>query len=138
MEPSRFERYLDKLEHARERLALVDAWSGKAEDELHWRLATYKAFQESAEALADLLAMAVVDTGGVPKDDYRNIDLAVERGIIEDRLVDPLAEVTGLRNRLVHEYDTLDDGIALESIVGLSDPMDDTLEEVETWLSTTD
>lgn len=138
MEPARYERYLDKLAHARERLALVDEWSSKAEDELHWRLATYKAFQESAEGLADLMAMAVVDSGGVPKGDARNTDLATEQGIIEDGLVDPLVEIAGLRNRLLREPETLDDGLALEAIARLRDPMKETLQELETWLSTKD
>jgi uncharacterized protein YutE (UPF0331/DUF86 family) len=134
VDPSRVERYLDKLDHARERLGLVQAWTPKARTEAHWRLATYKAFQEAAEAIGDLVAMAVVDSGHPAKDDYRNVDLAVEEDALAPRLADPLAEATGLRNRLVHEYETLDDEIALESVEQLVEPMLEALAEVETWL----
>lgn len=134
MEPSRLERYLDKLDHARERLSFVQAWSPKASGEAHWRLATYKAFQEAAEATSDLFAMAVVDSGKPAKDDYRNLDLAAEKGVIDEDRVDALAEATGLRNRLVHEYETLDEELAIDSIEHLVEPMRSALEEVETWL----
>lgn len=135
VDPERFERYVDKIDHARERLDLVDAWGAKAAGELHWRLATYKAFQEAAEALADILAMAVVDSGRPAKDDYKNISLAADRGIIDDAWLGPLGEATGLRNRLVHEYETLDDSIALTSMGDLIEPMRSALEEVEAWLN---
>lgn len=135
MEPDRFERYVDKIDHARERLGLARDWSRKARGETHWRLATYKAYQEAAEALADLLAMAVVDTGHAAKDDYRNLDLAARESVIEEARVDPLAEATGLRKRLVQEYETMDDELALSSLETLLDPMEEALEEVETWLT---
>lgn len=134
MDPARFERYVDKLDHARDRLALVAAWSPKAREGTHWRLATYKAFQEAAEALADLIAMATVDTGHAAKDDYRNLDLAADEGVIDPDRVEDLAETTGLRNRLVHEYETMDDEIALTSIQELSEPLEGALAEVEGWL----
>lgn len=134
METARAERYLDKIDHARERLENVSEWSPRARQELHWKLATYKAFQESAEAISDLLAMAVVDSGHAAKDDYRNIDQAVSLDVISEQHADILTQATGLRNRLVHEYETLDDEIALVSMEELVGPMRRSLEEVTGWL----
>lgn len=99
------------------------------------RLATYKAFQEAAEACADVAAMLRVDAGEVPKDDRTNFASLAALHVIRSDLVAPLQEATGLRNRLVHEYERLDDGIALASLIRLSASLSAFIEEVEAWLA---
>lgn len=99
------------------------------------RLATYKAFQEAAEACADVAAMMRVDTGDVPKDDRTNFAALGERHVISASLVPMLQEATGLRNRLVHEYEKLDDAIALASVARLAGALTAFIVEVEAWLA---
>ncbi|NMA88325.1 MAG: DUF86 domain-containing protein, partial [Methanoculleus bourgensis] len=54
------------------------------------------------------------------QDDYSNIDYLVERGVIPAGLGRSLKEANGLSNRLVHEYDGMNDYIAYTSIPGLT------------------
>lgn len=114
MDAARLRRYHDKLDHARKRLDQAAVWATGAQEVE--RLAAYKAFQEAAEAAADLVAMALKDSGRHPRDDYRNLGIAAEAGVFPPGLVEALEAVTGLRNRLVHEYNGLDDEQAVESV----------------------
>lgn len=91
----------------------------------------YKAFQEACEAVSDRAAMVVVDAGMTAKDDYLNLDATVKAGLAIGPALDDLKAATGLRNRLVHEYNGLDDAIALEAIQQLAPAL--LLREVETW-----
>lgn len=133
MDPARRARYRDKIDHARGRLDLAAAWRPAAHTEVKDRLAAYKAFQEAAEAAEDLVAMALVDSGRQPKDDHANLDAAAEAGVFRKESVDALHEAAGLRNRLVHEYNGLDDETALEAMEALIPPLRQFLEEVERW-----
>lgn len=110
-------------------------WVGQASKGAMARLATYKAFQEAAEAAADLAAMALVDSGKPARDDYANFDLAARAGICAEGLAAPLAESTGLRNVLIHEYDGIDVDRALAGIDRLAPAIEAFLTEVERWLS---
>lgn len=134
MEPKRVARYLDKAQHARERRGLVAAWSSSAAKDVQARLASYKAFQEAAEAIGGVLGMVLIDVGHAPKDDDTNLDAAVAAGIIPSSLASPLREVTGLRNRLVHEYEGIETARALAAMQRLSPFMHAAFGEVERWL----
>ncbi len=79
----------------------------------------YKAFQELVEASFDITAMACKDLKIIPKDDYTNIDLLFEKKIIDSSLKNALYESNGLRNRLVHRYNQLNDAMAFDSIESL-------------------
>jgi uncharacterized protein YutE (UPF0331/DUF86 family) len=134
VDPARATRYLDKADHARDRAALVASWMDAATKDIQARLATYKAFQEAAEALGDLVAMALVDAGRAPKDDHANLEAAARAGIVPVALVAPLHEATGLRNRLVHEYERVDTPRALASTARLLPAVMAGVEEVERWM----
>lgn len=51
-----------------------------------------------------------------PPDYYRSFTLLGQADLIPNELAEALAPSTGLRNRLVHEYDDLDDRIVLEAV----------------------
>ena len=135
MNERRLARYLAKVDHARDRLARVDEWWAGATKSLQAQLATYHAFQEAAEASADLAAMIVVDLGQPSRDDRNNFALAANLGVLPPALVAPLQEATGLRNRLLHEYDGVDTPTALASIQRLRPAVGAFLEEVTRWLT---
>jgi uncharacterized protein YutE (UPF0331/DUF86 family) len=63
--------------------------------------------------------MVVVDAGIPAKDDDVNLDRAAKAGLGTAANLTALKEATGLRNRLVREYNGLDDAIALEAIGAL-------------------
>jgi uncharacterized protein YutE (UPF0331/DUF86 family) len=134
VDATRVKRYLMKGDHGRERLAQATSWAEQGRKDVIHRLASYKAFQESAEAIADLVAMALNDKGRPPTDDYSNLERAAQEGIISASAVAALAEATGLRNRLVHEYDGVDVARAAEAIARLAPVMEATFQEVESWV----
>lgn len=135
MDAHRAARYLAKTQHARERLGQVAEWIARASTEPMARLATYKAFQEASEAAADLAAMMRVDSGDTPQDDRANFGALAERGEVARDAAARLQEATGLRNRLVHEYERLDDTVALRSIALLAPSVAAFLQEVDEWVA---
>ncbi len=135
MDAHRLARYQDKLDHASEALDHFQRWAEDARTSLRDRKAAYKVLQEAGEAMMDITAMAIKDLGRPPKDDYTNIDLAEREGLFSSRAAGGLRELNGLRNRLVHEYDALDDEIALSSGIRLVPEITQAMEEVRAWLS---
>jgi uncharacterized protein YutE (UPF0331/DUF86 family) len=83
-----------------------------------WRRKAVERFlQEALEAASDAAAHLLASAGRPAPADYFTayLDLA-ELGVLSVELADELAPSAGLRNRLVHEYDDLDDGIVLRSV----------------------
>ena len=80
------------------------------------RKAIYKEFQEAVEAVSDVCAMVRRGLNSSAKDDYSNIDFLVDKGILEEEMGEKLREANGLRNRLIHEYDGINDKIACYAI----------------------
>lgn len=134
MKEQRFKRYAKKVERIQHRLTSIREWSDGFLTVEKDRLATYKAFQEVAEAAMDIIAMMVTDEGLVPEDDYRNIQKLAQEAIFSDELQDQLKEVNGLRNRIVHEYNGLDHEIALESMKQLQPAITEFVGVVKRWL----
>lgn len=134
METGRLKRYKDKMDLISKRIAQVEEWQGEILEEEKTMLASYKAFQEAAEAALDLVAMMIKDAGSMPKDDYSNIELALGKKLISRKTGDALKQANGLRNRLVHEYNGLNAKRACESILELLPMLDGFLGEVAKWL----
>lgn len=73
--------------------------------------------QELIEAAIDANVHILSGLGlGVPEDNYETFIAIGKRKIIPEELAGRLAPAAGLRNRLVHEYDDLDDGKVWEAI----------------------
>lgn len=139
MDEERAKRYRDKLNLISERANDIKSWIdvSSAEEfisDKKTKLAVYKACQEIIEGSMDLLAMICRDVKIVPKDDYTNIGALCEKGVINPKLKQMLADANGLRNRLVHRYNVLDDKIAFESIKGLLPAFEEFVAVVEEWL----
>jgi len=126
-------RYLDKLRHIDRRISNIRRWLPELGDE-KTKLAIYKAFQEIVEAIFDIIAMKLVDLRIPPKDNYANLEELERRGMMEGSLLDTLREANGLRNRLVHSYNTLSDEIALKSIELLLPKLERVREVMEGWI----
>ena len=126
-------RYLDKLRHIDKRISNIRRWLPELGDE-KTKLVIYKAFQEIVEAIFDIIAMKLVDLRIPPKDNYANLEELERRGMMEGSLLDTLREANGLRNRLVHSYNTLSDEIALKSIELLLPKLERVREVMEGWI----
>lgn len=139
MDIERISRYKDKLNLISERKQDIEEWisgydSSDFIQDKKTRLAVYKAFQELVEASFDVAAMACKDLKIIPKDDYTNIDLLFEKKFINSSLKNSLSESNGLRNRLVHRYNGLDDSLAFDSIMEHLTSILDFSEVIGKWL----
>jgi uncharacterized protein YutE (UPF0331/DUF86 family) len=73
--------------------------------------------QEAVEAAVDVNLHLLRATGHPAPPDYYESFIAVGlAGVIPEDLARQLAPSAGLRNRLVHEYDVIDDAIVLDAV----------------------
>ncbi|MGH7675740.1 MAG: type VII toxin-antitoxin system HepT family RNase toxin [Gemmatimonadales bacterium] len=81
------------------------------------RKAVERLLQEVVEAAVDANLHTLRALGGpVPGDYYTSFIEAGRRGVVPPTLAERLAPSAGLRNRLVHEYDAIDDAIVLAAV----------------------
>lgn len=135
MDTQRRDRYKDKLELIQKRIQEIEEWTEISSEEfIHdekTKLATYKAFQELSESCMDIIAMACKDLKILPKDDYTNIEKLSSKLKIDKK---SLQETNGLRNRLIHRYNSTDDTIAFESIHELIAEINTFVEAITKWI----
>lgn len=103
-------------------------------DLLH-RKASERLLQETIEAALDINAHILSQSGpGLPEDYFESFILLGNSGVLPQDLARSLAPAAGLRNRLVHEYDALDDTIIFESIGTALRLFPEYVKAVETFL----
>lgn len=134
MDKKRIARYVSKIQLIEERIEDIGSWECDFTTDKRSRLAVYKAMQEIVEASMDVLAMRLKDSEKLPMDDYTNIDRAYKSEIIDERIKYALEEANGLRNRLVHGYDGINETVALESMKSLFPLFEAYIERMRQWL----
>lgn len=79
--------------------------------------------QAAAQACIDLAHHVIASEGWAPTTEYRQaFTRLAQHEIIDDELAARLQDLTGLRNRLVHLYDDVDDQLVQDAIIeGLPD-----------------
>jgi uncharacterized protein YutE (UPF0331/DUF86 family) len=81
-----------------------------------------RVLQEAIEAALDINAHLIAERGvDVPDDYYGGFIKLGELGIVSRQLAGALAPSAGLRNRLVHEYDEIDDAKVLAALATILD-----------------
>ena len=76
-----------------------------------------RVLQEAIEAALDVNAHLIAELGhDVPDDYFGGFVKLGQLGILSEELAAALAPSAGLRNRLVHEYDALDDAKVLAAV----------------------
>lgn len=88
------------------------------QEDTYRRKATERLLQIIVEAAVDVCAHALVGTGyPAPADNYQAfLDLAEKGRVIDLTLAQALAPSAGLRNRLVHEYERIDDRVVFQAV----------------------
>lgn len=105
-------------------------------EDVYKRKATERLLQELIEAAIDINTRIVVQTGGAAPDDYYQSFLkAGSLKIIPADLAGRLAPSAGLRNRLVHEYDSLDHSMVLEAVGMAEELYPEYIKEIEGYIS---
>lgn len=108
-------------------------------DDLYKRKAAERLMQELIEAAIDINTHVIVHTGNTPPDDYYESFIRLgELKVISKTLAEKLAPSAGLRNRLVHEYDTLKDSIVLKAIGTAEGLYPQYIKEIEGYISKKD
>jgi len=129
------ERVVQKCEMLIDRVEFIDRhFSEEILTDRILRKAMYMEFQEAVEAAADICALVRRSLDSSAQDDYSNIDYLVEREIVPADLGQSLKEANGLRNRLVHEYDGINDKIAYASVARLIEALREFSGVILTWL----
>ncbi len=72
--------------------------------------------QTSIDAAIDMAAMLVRDIGIEVGDDYENIDILKEKGVIDAELAGELKRLNGMRNAIVHKYGIVDTQLILQNL----------------------
>ena len=81
------------------------------------RKGTERLLQELIEAAIDVNTHILVQDGhGAPADYYQGFLRLADHGILPRQLAEALAPSAGLRNRLVHEYESIVDAIVLDAV----------------------
>ncbi|MHA1490515.1 MAG: type VII toxin-antitoxin system HepT family RNase toxin [Promethearchaeota archaeon] len=141
MEEDRIKRYNEKLDYLNQTIENLTEWTENLDViefinnlELQKRYGIYHAFQISVEIITDIAAMIVKDIKKIPKDDYSNIDIIKKNKIINPVLAAIISEANGLRNRIVHNYNGLDDNIVYARLGEFLKNVENFKEEIKKWL----
>lgn len=85
--------------------------------EIFTRKGTERLLQELIEAALDLNMHLLAQEGRkLPDDYYQSFILLGAHGILSKELAAALAPSAGLRNRLVHEYEAIDDAVIIKAV----------------------
>lgn len=129
MEKERLERYREKINLAKKRLSQSEEWLMYRDEKT--KLACYKSFQEAIEAITDIIAMILANKNKIVRDDYSNIEETKEIFDLDKKEIEVLKEANGLRNRIIHKYNNIDEEIIKESIKRILHPLNQILNKLE-------
>ncbi|KKK45267.1 hypothetical protein LCGC14_1166120 [marine sediment metagenome] len=141
LDEKRIKRYNDKFIQFDKILKLLKEWSEEIdvstflnETSAERQFAIYHAFQIILEIVGDIAAMLVRDLQLVPKDDYTNVEYLKKKNIITTDLAKYVKDANGLRNRIVHNYNGLDDQLAYKGILNLIKEITNFVVVIKQWL----
>lgn len=141
MEEERIKRYSGKLEYLNQTIEHLKDWTKNIDSkefrdrlELQKQYGIYHAFQIGIDIITDLVAMIVKDLKLIPKDDCSNINIIKNKKIVNVDLAAKLREANGLRNRIVHDYNGLDNEIAYNGLKNLLKYFQEFKVKAKEWL----
>jgi uncharacterized protein YutE (UPF0331/DUF86 family) len=103
---------------------------------LYERKAAERLLQEAIEAALDINAHLIAEHGAaIPEDYYGGFVALATLAIVPEPLARELAPSAGLRNRLVHEYEAIDDAKVLAAIETILRLFPQFIEAVEAFLT---
>jgi uncharacterized protein YutE (UPF0331/DUF86 family) len=137
----RLKRYNDKLEYLDEVINYLNEWTKDVdvkqflEDlDIQKKYGILHAFQITIEIITDITAMIVKDLKIVPKDDYSNIEILKRKKVINSRLAAEIIKANGLRNRIVHDYNGLDEELLYINLLSFKKNIKIFEDETKKWL----
>lgn len=129
-----------KLSVIVEALKVLEPIKGMSLDDyrkdIYKRKAAERLLQELIEAAIDTNAHIITASGhAAPNDYYESFTRLGELGVIDMQLAKKLAPSAGLRNRLVHEYDDINDSVVYDAIGFAEELYPKYLQAIESYIS---
>lgn len=142
MDSSRIERYRKKLLYLKRYIDWLDEWIKKKplkqiieNEEYQLLMGIYHTIQNAVACIIDIMAMINNDLSNLVQDNYSNLDLLLEKKILNKEIKPGIKELIGLRNRLAHDYNGIVDETAWQSIDRNSKYLIDFHNGIEKWLN---
>lgn len=123
----RIGRYRQKIDFVGEKIGLIPK---KIDTPLVVDATLYR-LQTAIDACMDLVAMLVKDKGMEVSDDYSNIKKLFKSNAITKKLSEDLSMLNGLRNAIVHKYNSFEEEALVENIDEIIEILQNFLEKVE-------
>ncbi len=122
VDPGRVRRLLDSLDEYRRRLEPLRDLDAREYETDHAFAGRYLV-QASAQVSIDLANHVIASSGWRAPADFRDsFTVLEENDVLDSELADRMRTLAGLRNRLVHVYEEVDDAIVHDSLPsGLDD-----------------
>ncbi|MDI6721801.1 MAG: DUF86 domain-containing protein [Candidatus Aenigmarchaeota archaeon] len=111
-ETKRQARYRQKINFAAEKINDIPK---KTDNPLAIDAAMYR-IQTSIDAVMDIAAMLVKDKGRETSDNYSNIHTLLKTKVINKKMADDMVMVNGLRNAIVHKYNSFEEDVVIDNI----------------------
>ena len=139
---SRIDRYQKKLLHLKKYYEWLEQWMKEIPLDVIVKLEDYRSLmgiyhtaQNAAAVIIDIIAMMNKDLVDLVQDNYQNIEILREEGIISNELKNGIRELVGLRNRLAHDYNGILDQLAWKSISTNLRYLNDFYKVISEWLT---
>ena len=87
--------------------------------------------QTSIEAAVDMAAMLVHDMGLDVSDDYKNIDVLVQKLEVNPNIANNLKNLNGMRNAIVHHYGKVNMDLILQNIEEIKEMLSEFIDIIE-------
>lgn len=126
----RKERYREKIEYIIETLCEIPPNPEKPIE----ISGTFYNLLTAIESAMDISAMLVKDFGKRVEDDYGNIEVLHEIGVLDEKLAESLKMCNGLRNWLVQRYSRVDKQLVLSSVEEVKEILTEFIKRVENVL----
>ncbi|MCL7410751.1 MAG: DUF86 domain-containing protein [Methanosarcinaceae archaeon] len=91
--------------------------------------------QTSIEAAVDMAAMLVHDMGLDVSDDYKNIDVLVQKLEVNPNIAPNLKNLNGMRNAIIHHYGKVNMDLILENIEEIKEMLSEFIDIIEDKLN---
>lgn len=137
--PLRPESVLSRLQEMERLLEVLEGQRSVTGEDLRADLRERLVAERALQQLVDLAVKVnahIATTQGLhaPGDYYSTFAAAAEAGALDEELAATLAPSTGLRNRLVHEYERIDLDAVAAGVVAALDGYSQYVQQVAAWL----
>ncbi len=141
LDKKRIIRYKEKFEYFDKIFKNLINWTENLEvneiikdENLEKYFAILHAYQILSKTVADLIEILVKDLNLIPKDDYSNIEILIEKNLLSNDLGKSLKKANGLRNRVVHKFNNINEEVAYRAILEFLNDLKQYKEQMKKWL----